>query len=165
MCFPSWVVDGPSLTSTPPIGASACRLRGRLSTLWSKVGWLTAMCNNISLFAGLYDQNHYFTPDDQEVEVVWNELFVDKVTVTQSNIRVVSWPLLFPSQQAYGQTDIYVCVILFVSVCTGSAADLCKMAMIRIFNLVSSSSSLSARYNHKTRCHWLRMLHSLLSYS
>ncbi|XP_041821653.1 DNA polymerase nu [Chelmon rostratus] len=27
----------------------------------------------------------------------------------------------------------------------GSAADLCKMAMIRIFNLVSSSSSLSAR--------------------
>uniref|UniRef100_A0AAQ5Z1Z5 DNA-directed DNA polymerase family A palm domain-containing protein n=1 Tax=Amphiprion ocellaris TaxID=80972 RepID=A0AAQ5Z1Z5_AMPOC len=29
----------------------------------------------------------------------------------------------------------------------GSVADLCKMAMIRIFNLVSSSSSLSARYH------------------
>lgn len=38
-------------------------------------------------------------------------------------------------------------VYVFLFVCTGSAADLCKMAMIRIFNLVSSSSSLSARYH------------------
>lgn len=33
-------------------------------------------------------------------------------------------------------------------VCAGSAADLCKMAMIRISDLVATSSSLSARYCH-----------------
>lgn len=60
----------------------------------------------------------------------------------------------------WGKTTMYDSISLpttlfyFVwSVCicvhAGSAADLCKMAMIKIFNLVSSSS-LSARYNQET---------------
>lgn len=44
------------------------------------------------------------------------------------------------------QTAVCMYVLCVIK---GSAADLCKMAMIRIFNLVSSSSVLSARYQHE----------------
>jgi len=110
MFSPSWGVDAASRTSTHPTGASACRRRGRQSTLWSKVRRLTRLWLYICILSSV---NH--------------------------------------SSSGLQQTCVWccVCVCVCVCVCAGSAADLCKMAMIKIFNLVSSSSSLSARYDYK----------------
>lgn len=112
MCCPLWVADGTSPISTPQTGPSACKLRGKLSTLWSRVGRLT-LCVCFSQLLFIF---HLSEVGFQTSSLTW---------------RVC---LLFV-------------VYVFLFVCTGSAADLCKMAMIRIFNLVSSSSSLSARYH------------------
>lgn len=101
MCYPSWAVGGPSLTSTLQTGPSACRLKGKLSTSWSKVWWLITA----PYVHNLKKQN-------------------------QNTSRHFDYTWLY----------------FFIPICPGSAADLCKMAMIRIFNLISSSASLSARY-------------------
>lgn len=54
MCCLLWVADGTSPISTPQTGPSACKLRGKLSTLWSRVGRLIALFVYAFLSFSLY---------------------------------------------------------------------------------------------------------------
>lgn len=78
MYSPLWVVDAPSQTSTPRTGASACRLRGRQSTSWSKVGKLTdgGSCLD-DVFTTLYDKKS----------------IILLLTTTECFCRFSRWPL------------------------------------------------------------------------
>lgn len=92
MCCLLWVADGTSPISTPQTGASACKLRGKLSTLWSRVGRLIALLVYAFLSFSLY------------------------FTSVMKAFKLLFWPAGFASYLLCMCFSLYVQVLLLISV-------------------------------------------------